>query len=890
MDDREFDRVEELFLQVLELPMSQRERWLRERCGDNVALIPEVLSLVQYDNPAIDPLEKRLDEALREIDRKMFGGNTDPELNSNGEQVVASDDPFLTRLAEVGVLSADEISVLDQELSNKDPSSSPQHVVSKLVETGKLTKYQAGALLRGQPKLLIDKYLILDVIDTGGMGTVFKAIHRPMNRIVAIKMISPNLLASSEQAQRFLREVRVAATLENVNIVRAYDADRFEGFHFLVMEYVQGENLAKIIRRDGPLSVEQAVDCVRQAANGLRYAHGRGIVHRDIKPGNLMRTNAELVKVLDLGLADVDESFRLMQQRQQVKNLNTGSYEQIEDHLTNFGAVLGTASFMAPEQSRDATSADNRSDIYSLGCTFFYLLTGNPPYQAETSLEILKLHRESEPPSIRDLRPDVPKAIDAICLRMLAKDPQDRFQSMDELIAAMDDCSMQLFSDHPYRMPLPDAKRNRKRRRHSISARGPWSRGGMSFLVVIAIALAMNWSLVLPNWDSSSTLKLNVNSDSRHFEPEQLSFNPHENVIAPANVSRLEEKWRKQHTSTIRWGVGVVNGIAYYGDYRGGFYAVDVQTGETLWSKKLDGKHQGHVIIGRTAYITSINQLYVCDALTGSTLWTRYAPSGQFGALFVVDDICYVGTNSPPTLHALTLDGGDELWQVPGGTTASNGREIWNVSGGAIAIADGMIYKTAQQTLQAIDTIDGSTRWEVTIPKGRLTGPAVSGNTVYVNSSAGVIYAFDVTDRELQNQEPIWIGKIPIQDMGDGPQIPVVGAGKLFVGANDCFYAFDIDPAGQSERMPIWKTQVDSPFFSSLPPSIANGVVYSTAGYHDIFAFDAECGEMLWNFRTHGTDYPMRSTPTVADGKLFHAATFEKTLYAFGLPDYTDPR
>ncbi|MGB0600395.1 MAG: protein kinase domain-containing protein, partial [Rubripirellula sp.] len=764
MDDTEFDRVEELFLKVLELPFSRRECWLREQCGDNVALIPEILSLVQYDNPAIDPLEKRLDEAMRDIDRTMLGGNPDSELNLIGEQVLASDDRFLKRLGEVGILSANEISILEQELSNEAPSSSPQRLASKLVGTGKLTKYQAAALLRGQPKLLIDKYLILDVIDTGGMGTVFKAIHRPMNRIVAIKMISQHLLASSEQAQRFLLEVRVAATLENVNIVRAYDADQFEGFHFLVMEYVQGENLAKIVRRDGPLSVEQAVDCVRQAANGLRYAHGRGIVHRDIKPGNLMRTNGNLVKVLDLGLADVDESFRLMQQRQQVNNLNTGSYEQIEDHLTNFGAVLGTASFMAPEQSRDATSADNRSDIYSLGCTFYYLLTGNPPYQAETSLEILKLHRESELPSIRDLRPDVPKAIDAICLRMLAKDPQDRFQSMDELIAAIDDCSMQLFSDHPCTMPLSDANRNPnwKRRRHSISTGGPWSRGVMSLLVIFTITLAMNWSLILRKWDPSSTLKLDVNSNSRHFEPEQLSFNAHENVIEPANVSRLEEKWRKQHTSTIRWGVGVVNGIAYYGDYRGGFYAVDVQTGKTLWSKKLDGKHQGHVIIDRTAYITSINQLYVCDALTGSTLWTRYAPSGQFDALFVVDKICYVGTNSPPTLHALTLDGGDELWQVPGGTTASNGREIWNVSGGAIAIADGMIYKTAQQTLQAIDTIDGSTRWEVTIPEGRLTGPAVSDDTLYLNSSTGVIYAFDVTDRELQNREPIWTGKIEI--------------------------------------------------------------------------------------------------------------------------------
>ncbi|MDG2223306.1 MAG: serine/threonine-protein kinase, partial [Rubripirellula sp.] len=751
--------------------------------------------------------------------------------------------------------------------------------------------------------------LILDLIDTGGMGTVFKAIHRPMNRIVAIKMISKNLLASSEQAQRFLREVRVAATLENVNIVRAYDADRFNGFHFLVMEFVQGENLAKIVRRDGPLTVEQAIDCVRQAANGIRYAHSRGIVHRDIKPGNLMRTNGEVIKVLDLGLADVDESFRATQESQQVNDLSLESHDQIEDHLTNFGAVLGTASFMAPEQSRDATSADNRSDIYSLGCTLYYLLIGNPPYQADTCIKILKLHRESEVASLRQLRPDVPISVDAILLRMLAKNPQERFQSMDELITAIDDCGLNLFSSHPYAAVASNSISGR-RTRHAFSSNQWWHRGMLSFLVLLTIFIAgtgVMMMLIIQRWDNhsrpnadatfetprsipdpDSISKQNANWGYRQFGPERTSFNPHESVIAPANVRQLEVKWKNKHSTTIRWGVCVVDGIAYYGDYSGGFHAADVSTGKILWSKRLDGKHQGHVIIGRIAYITSINQLYVCDARTGSTLWTRYPPSGQFGGLIVVDDICYVRTNSPPKLHALTLDGGDELWQVPGGMTASNGREIWNVAGGAIAIADGMLYKTSEQTLQAIDTTNGSTCWEVTIPEGRLTGPAVTADTVYVNSSAGVVYAYDVTDRERQNRPPIWTGKIPIQDQEDGPQIPAVGHGTLFVGANNCFYAFDAAPEGQSERVPIWETPVEAAFFSALPPSVANGVVYSTAGCHDLIAFDAEHGKVLWEFRTQGTDFPMRSTPTIANGKLYHAATFDRTLYTFGLPDHTE--
>ena len=156
----------------------------------------------------------------------------------------------------------------------------------------------------------------------------------------------------------------------------------------------------------------------------------------------------------------------------------------------------------------------------------------------------------------------------------------------------------------------------------------------------------------------------------------------------------------------------------------------------------------------------------------------------------------------------------------------------------------------------------------------RLAGPTISDNAVYVNSSAGVIYAFDAAEGELENRAPTWTGKIPIQELGHGPQIPVVEAGELFVVANDCFYALDENPAGQSERKPIWETLVDSPFFSKLPPSINNEVVCSRAGSHDIFAIHAECSDMLWNFRTHGTDYPMRSTPTVTDGKLLHAARF----------------
>jgi outer membrane protein assembly factor BamB len=610
-----------------------------------------------------------------------------------------------------------------------------------------------------------------------------------------------------------------------------------------------------------------------------------------------MRTDGQLIKVLDLGLADVDESFRRVQQSTLVASADMATQEQGAEHLTEFGAVLGTASYMAPEQTRDAASADNRSDIYSLGCTLYYLLIGEPPYKAETSLQVLAQHRESAIPPIRIGRPDVPQSVDDICFRMLAKEPKDRFQSMSELITAIEHCGVDLESNklhHSAKRPFPRSGHGDKRS-HRDTKQSRVNRS-ITFSALLATLVGGGYWLTAPftrDDDRSSEAPLDYSprvappraANWRHlrYGPERTSFNPYEREIGPSNVNRLDVRWKNRHRSTIRGTVCVVEDIAYYGDYRGEFRAVEVATGKTIWTKKLDGKHQGHAIVDQVAYVTSINRLFAFDASTGRTLWTRVPPSGQFGGLLVVDEICYVGTNSPPTLHALTITG-DELWNVPGGSIASTGKEIWNVTGGSIAISDGMIYKSLERTLQALDTTNGATQWQTTVPEGRLTGPAVSDGYVYVNSSAGKIYAYDVTDRKAQDRSPIWIGEMPVQVEGDGTQMPAVGHGKVFVGANDRFYAFDAHPGGSSERLPIWETEVEAPFFAALAPAIANGVVYSAAGNHDLYAFDAESGEVLWNFHTRGSEYPMRSTPTIANGQLYHAATFDFTLYAFNLP------
>jgi serine/threonine protein kinase len=253
------------------------------------------------------------------------------------------------------------------------------------------------------------------------MGVVFKAEHRQMKRVVALKIVSPSAIKSRDALQRFYREVETAAKLDHPNVVPALDAGEARGTHFLVMQYVEGDDLSWHVKRRGRLPVDEAVDCILQAAQGLQYAHSRGIIHRDIKPANLLLDRQGTVKILDMRLARIDSR----------------TDETNADELTNTGAVMGTAAYMSPEQALDARHADARSDIYSLGCTLHYLLTGHPVYDGDTHVKQILAHREQPIPSLRGIRPEVPESVDAIFAKMVAKRPVDRFQSMREVVQAL---------------------------------------------------------------------------------------------------------------------------------------------------------------------------------------------------------------------------------------------------------------------------------------------------------------------------------------------------------------------------------------------------------------------------------------------------------------------
>jgi len=383
---------------------------------------------------------------------------------------------FVNDVLQAQLLDADQ---REEILQMQETAADARELAQELLRRQFVTAFQINQIFLGKgASLNIGPFLLLERVGEGGMGQVYKVKQKVLNRIIALKVIRKECMENPKVIQRFEREIRATAALNHPHIVRAYDADQVRGTYYIAMEYIEGDDLAKIVKDHGPLPVNQACDYIRQAALGLQHAYERGLVHRDIKPANLLVTRAlpterrrssgmiprpnlnakrdnsgvlprpeiapscpwGMVKILDMGLARCTETFA----------------NHAPMHLTQIGSVMGTPEFIAPEQARDSHTSDVRADLYSLGCTLYFLLTGQPPFPDGTMTEKLLQHQTDRPRAVMLVRRQnlqlrlkeqpgnsdakvsndavrVPSIVIDLINKLLAKKPEDRHQTPIEL-------------------------------------------------------------------------------------------------------------------------------------------------------------------------------------------------------------------------------------------------------------------------------------------------------------------------------------------------------------------------------------------------------------------------------------------------------------------------
>ena len=333
---------------------------------------------------------------------------------------------FLTLLKRSELLSGEQILGVSDVLNSL---RTPRELANWLVKQRCLTHWQATQLLDGHEQLRVGKYRLLDLIGRGGMGLVFLAEQSSPQRCVALKIM--NQLGNVQGVKRYLQEVRAASALDHPHIVQTLDSGIADGCHFLVMEFLPGRDLSAIMRDQSPLPVSWSCEVIRQTALGLQYAHEQGLVHRDIKPHNILVTPepdflTPHARILDFGLAHIAAESKSLRE------------------VTQTGAVLGTADYISPEQAMSAKHADIRSDIFGLGCTLFQLITGELPFQGNNVMEKLMARITTIPPSVSALRAEAHSDLDDLVTDMLRTNPNDRPQTPAEVASELDRLTLKI--------------------------------------------------------------------------------------------------------------------------------------------------------------------------------------------------------------------------------------------------------------------------------------------------------------------------------------------------------------------------------------------------------------------------------------------------------------
>ncbi len=339
------------------------------------------------------------------------------EMSKPAEDVPSD---LLKLIRKSGILPDRQFEDLRTKVLAGDYPYDPNLLAQRLIRDRVLTEYQARRLLKNKPHgLAVGKYVILDRLGSGSMGRVYKANHLLMGRVVALKVIAPEISSNSRVVARFRREMKLVGRLDHPNVVRAYDADQLGSILYIVMEYVPGHSLGQIFREQGPIKALDVARYAADAALGLAHAHAQGIVHRDIKPSNLLLGHDARVRVLDLGLGVLVEA------------------DEQATFATADGIAVGTVDYMSPEQAC-GREVDGRSDLYSLGCTMYHMISGRHVFPGNSPVERLGQRINGVPAPLGDLVPDLPSGMNEVMDRLLANKPKDRYQSAEEAAEALE--------------------------------------------------------------------------------------------------------------------------------------------------------------------------------------------------------------------------------------------------------------------------------------------------------------------------------------------------------------------------------------------------------------------------------------------------------------------
>jgi len=396
-----------------------------------------------------------------------------------------------------------------------------------------------------QGEVIAGRFEILELIGKGGMSSVFKAHDRLLDRIVAIKVLHPHFTADEEYVERFRREARAVAQLSHPNIVTVIDRGEDAGRQYIVFEYVEGENLKQLLERTGPMPVHEALDMALQMARALSFAHGRGLIHRDVKPQNVLLNAEGQAKMTDFGIArSVDVQG-----------------------VTITGTVLGTSEYIAPEQAR-GQQVDAQTDVYSLGVVLYELLTGSVPYDGDNFVTVALRHVNEPVPSVLERRPDAPPRLALAVEQAMAKSPDERYESMDELVGELDNCLAELDPSSEdatmiARRPMATRQQQRPRRkRRRLGALWPIA----AVLGVLAVAaLAALGALALRD-DGSNTPQAAPNQPIRlagigAYDPPPGDNSEHDGEAALATDGNITTYWtteRYNDFGNTKEGVGLV--------------------------------------------------------------------------------------------------------------------------------------------------------------------------------------------------------------------------------------------------------------------------------------------------------------------------------------------